>query len=196
MNQKDTAAIAGVKQPTYSGWENNHYQIDDASKMKLANYFGVSIDYLLGNDNSQTTSPTNVYKVQGVKIPIMGRVVAGQPIEAIQNIEGYIDIPESWAAKGEHFALRVRGHSMEPKCYEGDIAIIRKQENVENGKIALVLVNNSDATIKKIHYQDNGLTLIALNVNVYAPHFYSKEEINKLPVRIIGQVIQVWHNLE
>lgn len=140
---------------------------------------------------------TDKVRPAGVRIPILGRVIAGIPIDAIQNIEGYIDIPESWAAKGEHFGLRVKGHSMEPRIMEGDLAIIRKQEDVENGKIALVQINgNTEATIKKIRYQDNGIILIALNEAVYAPHFYSKEDIKKLPVIVVGQVVHVWHDLE
>lgn len=79
---------------------------------------------------------------------------------------------------------------MEPTIHDGDTIIVRVQESVENGQIAVVLVDGEDATVKEVKETEDGLTLIGHNVAVYAPHFYSREEVAKLPVRIIGRVIQ------
>ncbi len=84
----------------------------------------------------------------------------------------------------------LKGHSMEPRMYEGDIVIVRKQENVNSGEIAIVLVNGSEATCKKIRKTGDGIMLIPLNPN-YDPLFYNHQEIEELPVRIIGKVVEL-----
>lgn len=188
LNQTDLAKAIGIAQPTLSGWESEKFQIDDANKIKLADYFGVSIDYLMGrNDVPQT--------VKGVRIPIYGSVPAGIPLEAIENIEGYEEITPALASKGEYFALKIKGESMSPYILDRDIVIVRRQESVESGDIAIVLVNGNEATCKMIKIGDDGITLIGHNTLVYPPHFYSQKEIATLPVRIIGKVVEVKRSL-
>lgn len=188
LNQTDLAKAIGIAQPTLSGWESEKFQIDDANKIKLADYFGVSIDYLMGrNDVPQT--------VKGVRIPIYGSVPAGIPLEAIENIEGYEEITPALASKGEYFALKIKGESMSPYILDRDIVIVRRQESVESGDIAIVLVNGNEATCKMVKIGDDGITLIGHNTLVYPPHFYSQKEIATLPVRIIGRVVEVKRSL-
>ena len=96
------------------------------------------------------------------------------------------------AAKGEFFVLRICGLSMVQRMFEGDIVIVRKQPDIESGEIAVVLVNGSDGTVKKVIKSDNGIMLVPLNSNCdYEPHFYSNEEIQTLPVTIAGKVVEV-----
>ena len=97
------------------------------------------------------------------------------------------------AAGGEYFALRIKGASMEPKLLEGDIVIVRKQNDVDNGDTAIVLVNGEEATVKQIKKTDTGIILVGLNVEVYQPHFYTNEEIEELPIQIIGKVVESRH---
>lgn len=125
-----------------------------------------------------------------VRIPILGRVVAGAPLEAVENLLGYEEISVNTARGGEFFALQVKGDSMAPRICEGDTVIVKKQNVVENGDIAIVLVNGEEATIKKVNVSDAGVTLIAYNPVVYEPHFYTKEEVETFPVSIIGKVIE------
>ena len=80
---------------------------------------------------------------------------------------------------------------MEPKISDGDIAIIRRQETIESGQIAAVIINGDEATIKKVRLLPDGIMLIAFNPAVYEEHYYSKEEIADLPVRIYGRCIEV-----
>lgn len=129
--------------------------------------------------------------LKGVKIPILGRVVAGTPIEAITDIEGYEEITPKMAATGDFFALRVKGHSMEPYMLPDDIVIIRRQEDVECGDIAIVLVNGEEATVKKVQKTKEGITLIGMNPSVYPPHFYTNQQIFSLPVTVIGRVMEI-----
>ena len=184
MTQTEVAKILGVNQNTYSYWENEKTKIDNVSLAKLAEIYKVSIDYLLG-----------VAPVKGVRIPIYGSVPAGIPLEAIENIEGYEEITPALAGKGEYFALKIKGESMTPYILDRDIVIVRRQDTVESGDIAIVLVNGDEATCKMVKIGDDGITLIGHNTLVYPPHFYSHKEIATLPVRIIGRVVEVKRSL-
>lgn len=128
---------------------------------------------------------------KGVRIPVLGRVVAGIPIDAIEEVVDWEEIPAEMAKTGEFFGLRITGHSMEPRICDGDVVIVKKQPTVESGEIAIVLVNGNDATIKRVKIQEIGITLIATNISVYEPHFYTNEEIKELPVQILGKVVEL-----
>lgn len=128
-----------------------------------------------------------------VKIPILGRVIAGAPMDAVEIFEGWDEIPPEMAATGEFFSLKIKGQSMEPKLSEGDRVIVRKQEDVDSGDIAIVAINGDDATVKKVVKSKDGITLIGFNVDVYPPHFYTNEEIKSLPITICGKVVESRH---
>lgn len=152
---------------------------------KLATLFQVSPSYLLGiADQPQQHSLT------GVRIPILGRVVAGIPLEDITDIEGYEEITSKLAHTGEFFALRIKGRSMEPRIEDGDIVICKRQSDVESGDIAVVLINGDEATCKQIKKSPEGITLIGFNLVIYPPHFYSNKEIEDLPITVIGRVVE------
>lgn len=91
---------------------------------------------------------------------------------------------------GTVFALRVTGKSMEPSILQNDLLIVRKQEDVDSGDIAIVLINGEEATVKQVKKSKEGITLVGFNLAVYSPTFYSNEDIQNLPVRIIGKVIE------
>lgn len=188
MRIEDMAKVLGVATSTYGRWETG----SNSPKNKipeLAQYFGVTTDYLLyGKD-----SPKIVPQLKGNKIPLLGHVAAGIPIEAIQYIEDYEEIPAALGDPREFFALRVKGESMEPKISDGDIIIVHKQEDVDSGQIAVVQVNGDEATVKIVKKGSAGITLIGLNVDVYAPHFYTCEEVENKPVRIVGKVVRSIH---
>lgn len=84
---------------------------------------------------------------------------------------------------------------MEPRILNGDIVIVRRQDNVDNDDIAIVLVNGNEATAKRVKKQEDGITLIATNTSVYEPHFYSNKEIQSLPVKILGKVVELRRKL-
>lgn len=128
--------------------------------------------------------------IKAVRIPVLGAVVAGVPLEAIQEILDYEEISSQLASQGEFFALKIKGNSMEPKMSEGDVVIVRKQEDVDNGDIAIVLVNGDEATVKKIKKFDGGINLISFN-NTYDVITFSNKQIEELPIRIIGKVVEL-----
>ena len=186
LTQKDLSSILGIAQSTLSGWENEKFEIDDLNKCKIADFFGVTIDYLLGRDNA----PHPTSRQRGIKIPVLGRVAAGIPITAVEDILDYEEIEESLAKTGEFYGLQIKGTSMEPRMKEGDVVIVRRQDDVESGEIAIVLVNGDDATCKRVVKHENGLSLISLNP-VFPPRFYTDDEVQKLPVQIIGRVMEL-----
>lgn len=127
---------------------------------------------------------------KSVKINVLGRVAAGIPMEAIENIIDEEEISQEMALTGEFFGLRITGRSMEPRMLDGDIVIVRKQEDVESGDVAIVLVNGNDATCKKVQKTPDGITLIPYNIN-YESKFFSNKEIAEKPVTIIGKVVEL-----
>ncbi|MCM1564887.1 MAG: XRE family transcriptional regulator [Dehalobacter sp.] len=123
------------------------------------------------------------------KIPVLGEIVAGLPLEAHEDILGYEDIPIELAKNGEYFGLKVKGDSMEPRIKKGDILIIKKQPDIDSGDIGIVLINGESATVKQIHKAETGITLQAWNT-AYPTKFYSNKEIETLPVMILGKVVE------
>ncbi len=180
-----------VHQTAISQWETGRTMPDIETSKALANYFGVSLDYLLGNDTEKTPAP----KRHGTKIPVLGNVAAGTPITAIENVDyddpdAWEEIPADMAESGEYFALRLKGDSMEPRMLNGDVVIVHQQSDVNNGDTAIVKVNGDDATCKKIKKTPQGMMLIPLNPE-YEPMFFTHKEIQTIPVEIIGKVVEL-----
>lgn len=165
--------------------EKDRYNPSVSTLQLIATATNTPLEDLL--PSTKTASPTG----RGVRIPVLGRVVAGIPIEAVEEILDYEEITPELAATGEFFALKIRGHSMEPRMMEGDVVIVRRQDDVDSGDVAIVLVNGDEATVKRIKKQEDGITLIATNTSVYEPHYYSNKEIEELPVRILGKVVEL-----
>lgn len=136
---------------------------------------------------SSATAPAR----KGNRIPVLGRVAAGIPIEAVQDIEDYEDIPASWGDPREYFALKIQGHSMEPRIWDGDTVIVQKLSDADSDSVVVVLVDGEEATVKQIKKSEDGMTLIGWNPAVYPPKFYTWAEVEKLPVQILGIVKEV-----
>lgn len=188
LTQKDLAEKLSLTPKAISFYELGSREPSGDALIRMAHILGTTTDYLLGNS---TTKEADQKVGRGVRIPVLGRVVAGIPIEAVEEILDYEEITPELAASGEFFALKIRGHSMEPRMMEGDVVIVRRQDDVDSGDVAIVLVNGNEATVKRIKKQPEGITLIATNTSVYEPHFYSNKEIAELPVRILGRVVEL-----
>lgn len=188
MTQAELGKALEISPSAIGMYEQGRRTPDIPTLKKIASYFNVSLDYLLGNAPAKAAQPKTAGR--GVRIPVLGRVVAGIPIEAVEEILDYEEITPELAATGEFFALQVKGDSMLPKLEEGDVVIVKKQEDVETGDIAIVLVNGDEATIKQVKKVTGGIMLYGFNPDVYEPHFYSNQQIEELPVRILGKVIE------
>lgn len=132
---------------------------------------------------------------QGVgvhKIPVLGSVPAGIPIEAIEDVLDWEEIPASMCnGDKEYFALKVQGDSMWPDYLPGDIVIVRKSPVCENGNVCVVYINGYDATLKQVTFQGDGsLTIVPRNPS-YPPRTFSREEVRDLPVSVAGVVVEL-----
>lgn len=192
LSQAQLADELKVSRASISMWELGQREPSLDMKELICDYFNIDMNYLHGK-----TSVRNVYRdgnEVGFKIPVLGYVAGGVPIEAITDIIDYEELPIAMKSKGEYFGLKIKGYSMEPKIEDGDIVIVKKQEQVENGAIAIVTVNGDEATCKKVAIREDGLMLIPLN-NDYEPIFFSSEDVINKPVKIIGRVIEIRRKL-
>lgn len=195
ITQKEVADFIGVSEATVSRWESGH--IDNMRRDRIAalsKILRLSPLAIMGIDDTDlSTRIPNMVPIDArtFRVPIVGRVAAGRPIVADEEIVGYEYIDNKYSKDGhEYFGLRIVGKSMEPTIMDGDIVIVRRQNYVENGEIAIVLIDGEEATAKEVKESADGITLIGHNAAVYTPHFYSAQEVKNLPVQIIGRVVQ------
>jgi repressor LexA len=175
---KDT----GIPQSSLSDWKNGKLYPSTGMLEILSRYFGVSIDYLLGNTKAPKPSTPRSYW-----IPVLGKVAAGIPLDMVEEILDYEEIP---IAMGECFALRIQGDSMSPDIPNGSTVIVRKQDDVESGEIAIVAINGEDATCKRVIKHELGITLASLNPS-FEPMVFGNHDIEEMPIRILGRVMEV-----
>ena len=175
MGYKDRSAIAKIESGT-----NDITQ----SKIKaFADALYTTTAYLMGWD----TSATDV-----IRIPVLGTVPAGIPLETIEDIQDWEELPASMAAGGrEYFGLRVKGDSMYPQFLDGDTVIVRKQDSCTSGDICVVYVNGYDATLKQVLLGDDGSITLKPRNPEYPPRTYSAGESESLPVSVAGVVVEL-----
>ena len=135
-----------------------------------------------------------------VQIPVLGKIPAGMPLEAIEDTYTIdtIDIPKEWLrGDNKYFALKLEGNSMEPDYLDKDIVIFKQANDCESGQDCCIRINGFDATFKRVRKQENGIMVMPLNENNstgFVSTFYSKEEIINKPVEILGVVKQIRRN--
>lgn len=175
----------GLSSGLPTAWRNGTVPYNSTLK-KIADHFGITVDNLLSDnfDASAMKSP------KGVRIPVLGRVAAGIPIEAITDVEDWEEIPADMAKTGEFAALRIRGDSMNPRMEDGDVVIVRIQEDCNSGDIAVVMINGCDATCKKLIKTTDGIRLESFNP-AYKPMTFTNQEVLELPIRLFGVVVEL-----
>lgn len=193
LNKKtrnDMCDALGVKYTTFTDWvKGNTYPRIDKIEL-MANYFGIQkSDLVEERVDSKENSPFNIPTGNAVQIKVLGRVAAGIPLEAIEDVIDTEEIPQSLAKTGEFFGLQIHGDSMEPRMCEGDVVIVRQQDDAESGDIVIAMVNGHDATCKRLMKYTGGISLLSFNP-LYEPMVFSNEEIETKPVRIIGKVVE------
>ena len=192
-NNKDRNQICddlGLKYTTFTDWVNGKkYPRIDKIEL-LANYFKVRKSDLI-EDQSQKENKfgADIIDLSNMKrIPILGRIRAGMPIYAVENIEGYTLTDLNGGA--EYFGLRVTGDSMNAaRIHEGDIVIVRRQDIVENGQIAVVLIDGQDATLKRFNRDGDIVTLMPQSTN--PKNKALTYNLKKSSVKILGLVVRV-----
>lgn len=173
LNHADVAKEVGVSVSTYYRWING-----ESTKLKKTTIQKLST--VLDCDVEKVIEETDRIK------PILGNVKAGYDLWADQDIEGYLELGQSDAQKGDYF-LRVVGDSMEgAHIYDGDLVYVKKCDTVQSGQIAIVMIEE-EATIKKVYFKDNLMILEPAN-SKYESKFFTMKEVEETPVRIIGLV--------
>lgn len=186
LKQTELAAILNVTQGALSSWETGRYDIGNDDLKKLADFFSVSADYILGRDDISKL-PGYIGKVtENKKIPIIGSVKCGPNGLAFEYIDGFVSIDESYS--GNIVAFRCKGDSMKDLgINDGDIAIVRQQDDVECGELAVVIVNGDEGTLKRVRKFEGGIVLEAANPD-YPPRIFTGEDLNK--IKIMGKVLE------
>ena len=182
----------GIDKSKISSYMSGRYKAKQDGVYLLAQTLNVNEIWLMGYDvpMERRKEESNVFPISDIpkKVPVVGKISAGMPILAIENIEGYEYAPSSQIKEGyTYFYLRVQGDSMNLKFNEGDIVLVQKQDTLENDEIVVILVDGNDATVKK-YKSENGLVILEPmstnpenTVQIYNP--------GKISIKIIGKVI-------
>lgn len=190
ITQTKFATYLNTTQANLSGWESDKWQPDQATLIKIADYFNVSVDYLLGRTERL---PANAITSLGslIKMQVIGSIAAGYCGLAEEDIIDEIEIPEFYLHgyhKEDCFILKVKGDSMYPDYQNKDLVLVHKQSSVDSGSVAVVLYNGDEATLKKVEYKkgENWVKLIPRNPE-FAPKLIENEALEEC--NVLGEVI-------
>ncbi len=189
FSQDDIAEKLGYKSyTTIQKWESGVSEPPIKKLKELSELFKTDMNEIANTDmTSVSLSPSTRH---AITIKVLGRVSAGIPIEAVENVIDTEEITEEMAKTGTFFGLQIRGDSMEPRIYDGDVVIVRQQDDAESGDIVIALVNGDDAVCKRLSKYAGGISLISLN-SKYDPLIFTDKDIQNKPVRIIGKVVEL-----
>lgn len=187
LKQTDLVSRTGISKGALSSYISGRYVPKQNNIYLIAKALNVSEAWLMGADVPMSR---NVKSKNGITINVLGRVAAGIPINAITEIIDTEKISEEMAKTGEYFGLKIRGDSMEPRICDGDVVIVRQQDDAESGDIVIAMVNGDDATCKRLVKYASSIALVSLN-SKYEPMMFTNEEIMSKPVRVIGKVVEL-----
>lgn len=183
LSMEELGNILNITKTGVFYWESGR-SIPSVEMLDLiCSKFNVDYNFLFGN---------KIMKQRHL-IPILGKVPCGEPLDAVEDIVGNIEI-ESDIDHKTLFGLIAKGDSMYPEIKDHDTLVVRYSPTIISGEIAVVKVNNEEATCKKVIVTSDGLTLLPLNTS-YEPLHYTKRDIEILPVTIVGKVIEIRRKL-
>ncbi|CUM74720.1 LexA repressor [Blautia hydrogenotrophica] len=179
---KDT----GINASTISTWKKRNTTCNLKLATTIAEYFGVSVDYVMTGQESDIPALSNVFPIELKRFPMLGEIACGKPKYTNEDRESYIMAGTNINAD---FCLRASGDSMiNARILDGDIVFIRKQDMVENGEIAAVVVNGDEATLKRVfYYQEQALLILRAENPIYEEMRFAGEELNQ--VHILGKAV-------
>lgn len=199
--QSDVCQLTGIGKSAISQYIKGSFVPKQQRVYAIAKALNVSESWLMGYDvpPEREDKPKHTPELTPIeynpthKIPVLGRISAGLPLYAEENIEEYIYTELNGG--NEYFGLRVEGDSMNAaRICEGDIIIVRQQEQVEDGEIAVVMVGDENATVKRFHREGRNVFLTPQSYNpVHKVQVYDLKETN---IRIVGKVVQVVYRME
>ena len=190
ISQSELGKKLNKTQQQISLYENGTNELDLDGYILLSKLFNCSIEYIAGKTDIRNPKESNIMPLPDtpVKVPVIGKISAGLPLLANENIEGYEFAPSSLIKDGfEYFYLRVNGDSMNLKFNNGDIVLVQKQDDLENDEIGVILVDGMDATVKKYKYENGLVILSPMSTNSeHVVQIYNPKDIN---IKIIGKVV-------
>lgn len=174
--QIDVAKEMGFSTSTFNNWCKGNSFPTTGKLQVIADYFGIGKEELIRPWNKST----------GNRIPVLGRVTAGIPIEAIEDIIDYEEVDDRLASIGSLFGLRIKGNSMEPRICDGDVVIVHKTEDAGTGDTVIATINGDDAVCKKLYRYGDTVLLRSSN-----PAYEDIDVTGRDDFRIIGKVVEL-----
>lgn len=186
LSQEDLAKVIGLSKSAISMYERGVREPDYEILTALCDYFNVDENYMLGRQDTITILPQSVHapSLVPIRIPVLGSIPAGVPIEAIEDILDWEELdPREYSPAHEYFALCVKGNSMYPDYWEGDTIICQKADDAESGSDVVAYVNGYEATLKQLIKRSDGAIELRPRNPAHPPQVYRDE-----PVTILGFV--------
>lgn len=184
MTQKELANKLGVGTSSVSSWVTGQ-KFPRMSKVDaMCKIFNCNRSDLMEEHNNKKQT------VKASRIPVLGSVRCGIPLDAIEDIIDYEEVPEKMNYDGKLFGLRVKGDSMYPPIRDGDTLIVHEQPDAETNEVVIAMVNGNEATCKELKKVDDGIMLVPWN-KAYDTMFFSWKQVETLPVRIVGKVVEM-----
>lgn len=176
LTMKELSDKIGVSEGTISRWESGNISNMKRDKIQaLSNVLGIPPQVIMGWEEPKPN-----------RIPVLGSVPAGIPIEAIEDVIDYEEIDERLASIGELFGLRIKGNSMEPRICNGDTVIVHKQPEAENGDTVIATINGDDAVCKKLYIYGDTILLRSTN-----PVYEDINVTGRTDFHILGKVVEL-----
>lgn len=189
----EVAKIVGVTEATVQRWESGNIKNLRQERISaLADALQTTPAFLMGWDDASSAQTYDGETIpHSVRIPVLGRIPAGVPLEAIEEVIDWEEISPDMVRGGkQYFALQIKGDSMEPEYLDGDVIIVLKQEDAETGEDVVVMVNGYDATFKRISKVEDGIILRPINPK-YNPLPFSAADIQNFPVKVLGVCVEL-----
>lgn len=193
----ELAEATKIDKSKISSYMSGRYKAKTDGLKIIADVLNVSPIWLMGYDVPMESEIAK--KIQDINkqnntsaiVFIYGTIPAGIPMECIEDIIDTEEIDISMLKGGnQYFGLKIKGNSMSPEYLDNDTIILKKQDTCESGDDCVVMVNGNDGTFKRVFKNENGIILQPLN-NSYQPMIYTNEQIETLPIRILGKVVEL-----
>lgn len=188
ISKNKLGELVGVNQSTISRWESNEIKPSIDNVEEVAKVLNVPLPDLLIKDLQFDNGNLIDFNSDIIKIPVFGTIKAGIPIESQSDIIDYVDIPKAWTRGNKKFyGLKISGDSMFPKYNEDDIVIFEQNDDTTlyHGKDVAIMINGTESTFKKLLVNEQGIVLQPYNT-AYDIMMFSKEEVERLPIKVVG----------
>ena len=189
MTQADLSKILGIANTTISQYETEKRSVDDSIKIKIAEYFGVSVDYLLGRwDMLEKQINQNELASKFTSMAVFEKITCIEDLYDSNNVNDLGIMPREYMLHGEYFGYIIKNKDMSNRLVPGDIIVVRKQPILQSGDIGLILINHQEAQVRKYEITDSGIILSTFD-GLIAPVEFTYSDISNIPITIVGKIV-------